>query len=371
MPHPRGTCVLLEVNSIDNLVEYFKNLHKPNVLFELKGIKITVAQFTQVSNMDTCNNTSQSSHYSSRTDNENFNSGQCCAICNYCICFSTVTACNYWNDLTLTAIAEHAMLHYQEALEDGKEFTCDYLPQIVDICGAAVDVVFGRRYQNTLSFTSVSSKHFLKSLISENTSENTGFLLQLSNYWFSGIFQHSNNTRQKTKYVLMACDELSQTIKFCEKFTDLDSVINKIYNIVTQKLRYDKIEYDVQFFSCSCQLSKSEKQKILRNHESTTHKMLLANKSKENYANLEPAKKKIRSVKNVLKYKSMDPTKKKDLFETYAKKYKSMDPLKKENLVETNAKKYKSMDPVKKENLAETKAKKYKSMDPVRKKRSC
>ena len=192
MAHSHGTCVLLEVNSINNLVEYFQNLYQPDVLFELKGIKITVTQFTQVSNMDTCSNTSQSSHCSSRSDNqtsnENFNSGQCCAMCYYCICFSTITACNYWNDLTLTAIAEHAMLHYQEALKDGNEFICDYLPQIVDICGAAVDVVFGSRYQDILSFTSVSSKHVLESLILENTSENTGFLLQLSNYWLGCIF---------------------------------------------------------------------------------------------------------------------------------------------------------------------------------------
>ena len=46
MAHSHGTCVLLEINSINNLVEYFKNLHKPDVLFDIKGIKITVAQFT-------------------------------------------------------------------------------------------------------------------------------------------------------------------------------------------------------------------------------------------------------------------------------------------------------------------------------------
>ena len=41
-------------------------------------------------------------------------------------------AYNYWNDLTtLSAIAEYAMLAHQEALNDGNEFTCDYLPQIV------------------------------------------------------------------------------------------------------------------------------------------------------------------------------------------------------------------------------------------------
>ena len=95
-----------------------------------------------------------------------------------------------------------------------------------------------------MSFTSVSSKHILESLILENTSENTGFLLQLSNYWLGCIFQHSNNTRQKTKYFLVACDE-GQTIKLFEKFSDSDSVIDKICNIVTQKLKCDEIEYDI------------------------------------------------------------------------------------------------------------------------------
>ena len=67
-------------------------------------------------------------------------------MCYYSICFSTISACSYWNDLTLSAIVEHAMLAYQEALNDGKEFTCDYLPQILNICGGDVEVVFHPRY---------------------------------------------------------------------------------------------------------------------------------------------------------------------------------------------------------------------------------
>ena len=193
-------------------------------------------------------------------------------------------ACNYWNDLALSAIVEHAMCHYQEALNDGKHFTSDYLPHIVNICGADVDVVFRSRYQDTLSFTSVSSdssKCVLERLILENTSENTGFLLCLSNYCLACIFQHANNS-QKTKYFLVACSE-RQTINLSEKFTDSDTVIDKICNIVTQKLKDEEIEYDIQFLSCSCsQLTKSERQKISRKHKSTTQKGLLAIKSKEN-----------------------------------------------------------------------------------------
>ena len=194
MPHPHGTCVLLEVNSINSLTEYFRNAYKPNVLFELKGIKITVAQITNQHTNDSDTNMCPS------TSNK-FNSGKCCAICYYSICFSTISACSYWNDQILSAIIEHANLHYQEGLNDSKEFTCDYLPQIIDICGADVEVVFNSRYQGEFFFTSVYCKH-LGRLILENATENTGFLLCFSNFYFSCIFQH--NTRQ-TKYFLVAC----------------------------------------------------------------------------------------------------------------------------------------------------------------------
>ena len=111
MPHPQGTCVLLELNSINSLTEYFRNVYKPDVLFELKGIKITVAQFTNchTNNSDTnmCPSTS-----------DKFNSAKCCAICYYSICFSTISACSYWNDQTLSAIIEHADLHYQKGLNN-------------------------------------------------------------------------------------------------------------------------------------------------------------------------------------------------------------------------------------------------------------
>ena len=289
--------------------------------------------------MHTCTNTSEPSSIDSSTSdnqtlNENINFGQCCAMCYYSICFSTIIACSYWKEQTLNAIAEHAMLAYKDALNDGKEFTCNYLPQIVDICGAAVDVVFGSRYQGTLSCTSVSSKHNLEMLILENTSGNTGSLLLLSNYYLACIFLHANNSQQKTKYFLVACNE-RQTINLFEKITDFDSVIDKICIVVTQKLECDEIEYDIQFLSCSCQLTKLERQKMVRKYKSSAQKRLIANKSKENnliwYSNLEPAKKKKKSEKAVSNYKKiMDPIRKKDRAEENAKKYKSMDPIKKE-----------------------------------------
>ena len=208
-PHPHGTCVLLEVSSINNLIYYFKIFYKVDILFELKGIKINVAQFTQIANLHTKHSHDTNTCPSIpniKTFNDKFNSGQCCAMCYYCICFSTISACSYWNDHTLSAIVEYANLHYQEGIKNGNEFTCDYLPQIFNICGVDVEVVFNSRYQGTLS--SVSSKDLIKRLILENTTDNTGCLLWLSNYYLACIFQHAKTTKQNTtKYFLVACDE--------------------------------------------------------------------------------------------------------------------------------------------------------------------
>ena len=45
MPHPQGTCVLLEVNTLNELINYFQGLYQnPNVLFELKGVHINEKQ---------------------------------------------------------------------------------------------------------------------------------------------------------------------------------------------------------------------------------------------------------------------------------------------------------------------------------------
>ena len=41
--HPQGTCVLLEVSSLNSSVHYFQSIHN-NDIFELKGVKINKVQ---------------------------------------------------------------------------------------------------------------------------------------------------------------------------------------------------------------------------------------------------------------------------------------------------------------------------------------
>ena len=47
MPHPQGTCVLLEVNILNELISYFQGLYQNlKVLFELKGVHIYKKQLS-------------------------------------------------------------------------------------------------------------------------------------------------------------------------------------------------------------------------------------------------------------------------------------------------------------------------------------
>ena len=100
MADAHGTCVLLEVNSINNMLQYFQNLYKCDVLFELKVVNIGVAQFTENRTLDTNISPSNLTCCSSTCDNhaviDNSNpSIKCYAICFYYICFSVIKQCSY------------------------------------------------------------------------------------------------------------------------------------------------------------------------------------------------------------------------------------------------------------------------------------
>ena len=58
-----------------------------------------------------------------------------CIVLLFHIMLFTIAACSYWNDQKLGAVAEYEMLIYQESLNDGNEFTCDYMPQVINIYG--------------------------------------------------------------------------------------------------------------------------------------------------------------------------------------------------------------------------------------------
>ena len=99
MPHPQGTCVLLEITSLQDLQCYFQRLHpNPNALFEVKGIKINTVNSCDQSSTSQGKNTSLNYeiNHTSSDNNDTITTNdipllECCyAISLYSLCFSQI-----------------------------------------------------------------------------------------------------------------------------------------------------------------------------------------------------------------------------------------------------------------------------------------
>lgn len=77
---PQGTCVLLEVPSLDSLVHYFQSIH--NDIFEVRGVQIENIQNRLVSQ---------------NRLNETITFNLSCAVALHSLCYSIMKSCNYWN----------------------------------------------------------------------------------------------------------------------------------------------------------------------------------------------------------------------------------------------------------------------------------
>ena len=352
MAHPHGTCVLLEVTSVHHLTEYFKICYRGDVLFELKGVKITTA----VAN--TSNDTSNAKSSELVCNEVSVTFAELCMIYIYSICFSTIKACTYWDDSTLDAVAENAMLFYKTSINMGNEFISECLPQRLNVLDANIDIVYTAKQQGMLS---VSNKNLLVSLISQNAPKNTGFLLWFSDCCLACIFQHENSG---TTYCLVAYNGLLKKMRF-EKCSTPKCLIDKLYEFSMKQGKCEDVLYNVLFLSCSHKLSKTERQKIVRKHKCSRHKRTILEKKRTDYANLQPVQKKqhLEKCRRITKsiYKSMDPLNKKALLRSKAIKYESMDPLNKKALLETCAKNYSSMGRCKKNEILNNQTEKRKS----------
>ena len=95
--HPSGTCVLLEVPSIQSLVQYFQTIHSLTDNYELRGVQISTYETTAVNSV---------------REEHNCSCKQCCAVGLYAMCYSIAKSCSYWNSKTLCCIAEQGNKFY-------------------------------------------------------------------------------------------------------------------------------------------------------------------------------------------------------------------------------------------------------------------
>ena len=113
---------------------------------------------------------------------------ECCAISFYSICFSILKSCNYWTSQTVDSIIENGKAFHQK-YHCGRHMFISDLPDKLEIGTGHVKVVSGATSQGYLSCNVFSSKQHLKSVILDHKESNTGFLMWISSYCISYVFQ--------------------------------------------------------------------------------------------------------------------------------------------------------------------------------------
>ena len=83
---------------------------------------------------------------------------------------------------------------------DNHPLTINNFPRTLQINDADIDIAFNLEKQGILCCVFLCSKLLLLKLITDNTKDNTGFFMWISNYFFSCIFQQ-NNMKSKSKSV--------------------------------------------------------------------------------------------------------------------------------------------------------------------------
>ena len=368
MPHPQGTCVLLEVQNLNELVNYFQVLYNDSsVLYELKGLHINETH--QIINQSLPPDVPEQTitYQSNHNSNVDIITGtsflkHCFAISFYCICFSIIKPCGYWDSQTFDSIIDHGNMFYRVKLDAVNHVTINDLPNKIQIYDADIDITFTIDIEGILCCTSrsVNSRLVqLQHLITDNTKGNTGFLIWLSNYCVSCIFQNNLRNKTNTKYYLTVFSENGKCDVF-QSINDINSLINAFANIVKDHFQSNEISYYIKFLSCSSQLSNVVRQKVMRKHKSLAKKRLISNREKDRYAEMEPIKKRRYLSSKVEKYKSLNATEK-------ANRYKTLDPIEKEKLLSDKAEWYRSLDIIEKEKLLSHKAEWYRSLDIIEK----
>ena len=165
---PYGTCVLVEIASLDKLVDYFENFYVGiiDAIYELRGVQISTDVTGSVGlmtpeifppvNIGNLNRKELTSDSLSKSDTLFWSCTRCCFICFYAICFSILKEIRYWNENTLDGIIENSnQLHENMMLKE--HCTVSDLPNSLAIDIATIQASFnvvhrGRKKEEELLF---------------------------------------------------------------------------------------------------------------------------------------------------------------------------------------------------------------------------
>ena len=180
--HPEGKCVLLEIPSIDNLVQYFQSLYRNQEIYELKGIHI----YNFEENVCSTNLLKDSSV--SKNNNFVCSCKQCSAIAFYAMCYSVINPCGYWTSRTLVSLAHNGCRLYNDMGINRQIMPVD-LPSKVTISEVDINCTIYFGSSGVLCCQLSESEYILKMLISRYCDSVTGFLLWLGMYCIGCVVQ--------------------------------------------------------------------------------------------------------------------------------------------------------------------------------------
>lgn len=254
----------------------------------------------------------------------------------YAICFSVLKPCIYWKSDTSDAIVKSGSALFSDTIK------CQPNPsglfQNINVYGANIEISCVSTTTGTLVCSSLYSKFTLERSVLNNISISTGFLLHFSNLCLGCVF---HKIKRGTTFFLFSLNE-HETLE-----------IHQIHNAkcliqtVTNKVIPDETQYLIQFILCSCQLTRTEIQKIFKRQKYSEQKKDIATKRKMCYAELEPVKKKI-YLDTLHRYYNNE---KQEILSGRAEKYKSMSVSTKDIFLAKGRQAYQEMESTKKEKV--------------------
>ena len=281
---PCGTCVLVEIASLDELVDYFENLYVGiiDAVYELKGVQISTDVTTSVGlttlkisspeNIENLNRSELILDSSLQSDTLFCSCTRCCFICFYAICFSILKEIRYWNENTLDAIIENSN-QLQESMMLKEHCTVSDLPNSIAIDVANIEVrfnvVYKRRKKEQESLFVIEE---IKKVITENQEHNTGFLMSMSQLKCYVCCIFKTGTMGRKSYAIFGLENEESKGYVYEIVESATSAMELLVRMLTDKRTLEEKTYEMQFIKCSCDLLEKDRQKIIRRHMSVKQK---------------------------------------------------------------------------------------------------
>ena len=255
---PCGTCVLIEIASLGELIGYFENLYVGiiDAAYELKGVRIstdvtasvgqTTPEISPPVNIENLNGIELVSDSSLQSDTLLCSCTRCCFICFYAICFSILKEIRYWNENTLDAIIENSnQLHENMMLKE--QCTVSDLPNSLAIDVANIEARFNVVYKVIKKGKeSLFVTQEMKKVITENQEHNTGFLMSMSHSkcYVCCIFKRGNIGRKS--YGVFGLDNKESKGYVYEIVESVTSAIKLLVRMLSDKTTLEAKTYEMQ-----------------------------------------------------------------------------------------------------------------------------